>query len=147
MLKVSLKNLFLVSCFVFLSGCAIENLDNAIKEHRKLSENVKLGDSINEVKKVLSPCLANVEPQYLKKPESYMDGEKRVDILFYRSARQPDGMLTDDELTPYIFHDETLVGIGWSMLGGPKTQGKASQGPIFIPNLAVPPPPQPIIIW
>jgi hypothetical protein len=43
-----------------------------------------------------------------------------------RSARQPDGLTTDDEFTPYIFNDGRLVGIGWQVLGGPKTQGQAT---------------------
>jgi len=43
-----------------------------------------------------------------------------------RSARQPDGLTTDDEFTPYIFNDERLVRIGWQVLGGPKALGQAT---------------------
>jgi len=48
-----------------------------------------------------------------------------VEIYFMRSGWQPDGLTTDDEFTPYIFHDGKLVGIGWSMIGGSKSQGQA----------------------
>jgi len=47
-----------------------------------------------------------------------------------RSARQPDGLTTDDELTPYIFNDERLVGIEWQVLGGPNYRDR--QHPILI---------------
>jgi len=38
----------------------------------------------------------------------------------------PDGMKTDDEFTPYLFIDGRLVGVGWAIVGGPRTKG---QGP------------------
>ena len=43
-----------------------------------------------------------------------------------RTGRQPDGLTTDDEFTPYIFNNGKLVGIGWHLIGGPKTQGQAA---------------------
>ncbi|MCH2386777.1 MAG: hypothetical protein MK240_01115 [Opitutales bacterium] len=34
-----------------------------------------------------------------------------------------DHLTTDDEFTPYIFTDSVLTGIGWAVLGGPKSRG------------------------
>ena len=44
-----------------------------------------------------------------------------------------DGLTTDDEFTPYIFNNGKLVGIGWQVLGGPKSQGQATSD-IYIQN-------------
>jgi len=54
-----------------------------------------------------------------------MEEEVLVEILYYRSGWQRDGIVTDDEFTPYIFNDGVLVAIGWTTLGGPKTQALA----------------------
>lgn len=49
-----------------------------------------------------------------------------VEIFYMRTGRQADGITTDDEFTPYIFNDGKLAGIGWSLIGGPKSQGQAT---------------------
>jgi len=49
-----------------------------------------------------------------------------IEIYFMRSGRQPDGLRTDDEFTPYVFNDGKLVGVGWQVLGGAKSQGQTS---------------------
>ena len=41
-----------------------------------------------------------------------------------RSRRQPDGLTTDDEFTPYFFRNGRLAGIGWHQLGGAKSHGQ-----------------------
>ena len=54
-----------------------------------------------------------------------------------RSSQQPDGLTTDDEFTPYIFTNGILTGIGWTVLGGPKTQGQVPQSPAHISHTTV----------
>jgi len=49
---------------------------------------------------------------------------KKIEIYYFRSGRQPDGLITDDEFTPYVFTDEVLTGIGWQVLGGPNSIGQ-----------------------
>ncbi|OGX36308.1 MAG: hypothetical protein A3D87_07155 [Omnitrophica WOR_2 bacterium RIFCSPHIGHO2_02_FULL_50_17] len=52
------------------------------------------------------------------------DGEKTYDILYYfMQVRHPDGVISDDELTPLVFATEgsakqkdVLVGKGWNFL-------------------------------
>ena len=48
-----------------------------------------------------------------------------IEILYFRSGWQSDGITTDDEFTPYVFNDDVLVAIGWATLDGPKTQGQS----------------------
>jgi hypothetical protein len=49
-----------------------------------------------------------------------------VDILYFRSGWNSDGLTTDDEFTPYIFNDGKLVAVGWQFIGGKKSQGQSS---------------------
>jgi len=37
-------------------------------------------------------------------------------IYFYTHVSKPDGMISDDELTPLVFKDNALVGKGWDDL-------------------------------
>jgi hypothetical protein len=62
-----------------------------------------------------------------KPPESYKQGENIVEIYYFRSGRQPDGLTTDDEFTPYVFTNGILTAIGWAALGGPKSHGQVIQ--------------------
>ncbi len=68
-----------------------------------------------------------------KRHEEYDKDKVRVEVYCFRSSQQPDGITTDDEFTPYIFHDGKLVAIGWTTLGGPKTQAQ----PVPRPNVDV----------
>ena len=57
--------------------------------------------------------------------DKYMKEGIAVEIIYFRSGWNSDGLTTDDEFTPYIFNDDKLVAIGWQVLGGAKTQGQA----------------------
>ena len=43
------------------------------------------------------------------------------EIAYIRSGNVKDDANTDDEYTPYLFQDRTLIGYGWSAVGGKKT--------------------------
>ena len=47
-----------------------------------------------------------------------------VDIYYFRTLRQPDGLTTDDEFTPYVLNNDVLVAIGWTSIGGANSQGQ-----------------------
>jgi len=49
-----------------------------------------------------------------------------VEILYFRSGWQSDGLTTDDEFTPYLFNDGKLVAVGWAVLGGAKSHGQTT---------------------
>lgn len=59
-----------------------------------------------------------------KAPESYKKGDYIIEIYYFRSGWQPDGLTTDDEFTPYVFTNRILTSIGWTALGGARTQGQ-----------------------
>ena len=111
---------------VLLSGCVGMQIDSAISEYEAVAGQVELGDSKDKVLAILEPSQEGVPKRARKSPEKYIKEGVRVEIYYMRSARQADGLTTDDEFVPYLFNDGKLVGIGWQVLGGPKTQGQAT---------------------
>ena len=123
---MSLIKAIILTIFLFaVSGC-VTDIDNSIAKYDQLKNQVNLGDSKYKVLGILSAAQDNLSESYKKDPERYIKDGVNVEIYYFRSDRQPDGLTTDDEFTPYLFNDEVLVGIGWTVLGGPKTQGQAS---------------------
>ena len=120
------KQLALLLMVVGLSGCVGMQIDSAISKYETVAEQVELGDSKDKVLAILQPTQEGVPKSSRKNPEKYIKEDVRVEIYYMRSARQPDGLTTDDEFVPYLFNDGKLVGIGWQVLGGPKTQGQAT---------------------
>ena len=115
-----------------LSGCAVLSV---ISKYEDVADQVKLGDSKEEVLAILGPTQEGLPKRQRKNPEKYIKNGVNVEIYYMRAAFHDDWLVTDDEFVPYIFNDGKLVGIGWQMLGGPKTQGQApSFIYIFNPN-------------
>ncbi len=98
---------------------------NSVSKYDSSANLVDLGDSKEDVLSVLLPTQVGLSKRYSKAPDKFLMDEKRVEIYFFRSSWNSDGLTTDDEFTPYIFIDDTLVAIGWSAIGGPKTQAQA----------------------
>jgi hypothetical protein len=43
--------------------------------------------------------------------------DKTFEVLYYYTdIKKSDGAITDDELTPFVFEDDILIGWGWSFL-------------------------------
>lgn len=100
----------------------------AINYYQMSADQVQIGDSKEKVLSILSPAYDMVPASERKRPEIYRNEEgDLVEIYFFRSSVQQDGILTDDEFTPYVFENGELVAIGWSYLGGPKTQAMPDQ--------------------
>ena len=111
---------------IILNGCVALQIDSAISKYEAASNQVELGDSKEKVLAVLQPTQDGLPKSARKNPEKYLKEGIKVEIYYMRSSRQPDGLTTDDEFVPYLFNDGKLVGIGWQVLGGPKTQGQAT---------------------
>jgi len=111
---------------VAFTGCVGFQIDRAISKYEAVAERVELGDSKDKVLSILQPTQEGVPKSSRKNPEKYIKDGVKVEIYYMRSGRQPDGLTTDDEFVPYLFNDGKLVGIGWQVLGGPKTQGQAT---------------------
>ena len=121
-----MRNIFVVGLVsLVLTGC-VAHIDQSIKSYNKVSGQINLGDSKARVLGVLLPTQAELDPEYKKSPEKYIKDKVVVEIYFMRSLRQPDGLTTDDEFTPYVFNDGKLVGIGWQVLGGASSQGQTN---------------------
>lgn len=111
-----------------LMGCAsTRSLNNAINAYRAEAGKIELGQSKQEVLAILEPTQAALSPQQRKEPEVFLEGDKRKEIHFFRSRSFADGLVTDDEFVPYIFENDKLVGIGWTVIGGPKTQAQTRE--------------------
>ena len=117
---------FLLSLFiVFLSGCMSGiKIDNATDTYSSVANQISLGDSRLDVLAILEPAQAGLEGRWKKSPESFIKGGVNHFIYYARSGRVADGLKTDDEFTPYSFENDKLVAIGWTYLGGIKSEGK-----------------------
>ena len=111
-------------CCLFFAGCAATSIDSKIKQYGKLAPQISLGDSKAKFLEVFAP-LFNLPQMYQKPTDQYMQDGKTVAIYYIRSNRISDYLTTDDEFTPYIFTDSVLTGIGWAVLGGPKSRGQS----------------------
>ena len=99
-------------------------IGGAIKAYEAVAPQVKLGQSKDEVLAILQPTQAELSSRQAKASESFMEGEVLKEVYFFRSRSFNDGLVTDDEFTPYVFQDGVLVAIGWTAIGGPKTQAQ-----------------------
>lgn len=117
-----------------LLACSNMNIRHAINEHDQAASNIELGDSKEQVLAVLLPIQEKVPYKERKRAERYMEKDTLVEVFYARTAMYHDGLVTDDEFTPYIFHDGVLVGIGWQKLGGPKTQGQSQPIDSHVPR-------------
>ncbi len=110
-----------------LGGCS-NSVELVIQRYHQFSPQVELGMERDEVLLILTPTQEGLPLRHSKEPESYYevtDGQSRfVEIFFFRSQTNYDGIVTDDEFTPYIFQNGKLTAIGWTAIGGPKTQAQ-----------------------
>jgi hypothetical protein len=127
------KKLAVLCMAVALAGCVEMQIDNAISKYEAVAGQVELGDSRDKVMAILQSTQEGLPKSSRKAPERYIKDRVNVEIYYMRSARQPDGLTTDDDFVPYLFNDGKLVGIGWQVLGGPKTQGQ-SKSHTYISN-------------
>ena len=112
---------------IILSGCVADTINSSVINYKSdVQHKIALGDSKSKALSLLLPLHSNLNPGWLKPPEQFIKEGKYVYIHFQRTGLVEDNLVTDDEFTPYIFVDDKLAGIGWSMLGGPKSFGQKS---------------------
>jgi len=97
---------------------------------------VKVGDNKERVLELLLPTQEKLIGWEKKAPESYKEGNDLIEIHYFRTGWQADGLVTDDEFVPYLFTNGELTSIGWTALGGPKTLGQVIQ-PAPVTNIEV----------
>ena len=114
------RYILLLFCMI-LAGCAGVQINSAISRYQAVADLVKLGDSKKKVLAILLPTQKDLPMVHSKSPDKYIKDGVEVEIYYMRSGHQGDGFTTDDEFVPYLFQEGKLVGIGWEVLGGPKT--------------------------
>jgi hypothetical protein len=120
---MSLKKLGLI--FLVLSFIGCNPYLSTVDEYMLASPKVSLGMSKSEVIEILQASQKRLSNTEIKQPDIYKEDGVIIEILYFRSGWQDDGLTTDDEFTPYVFNDDKLVAKGWAILGGPRTQGQA----------------------
>ena len=99
-----------------LAGCHVTGDYAATVDAYVAAETrVTLGMSPSQVAEILEPTQRWLDNTERRRDERYLEGDSTVLIRYYRSGWQADGKLTDDEYTPYLFRDDTLVAIGWQL--------------------------------
>ncbi|MEW8439707.1 MAG: DUF3192 domain-containing protein [Candidatus Thiodiazotropha taylori] len=110
---------------IFQTGCLPEvAIKDSIEQYEAVESQVELGDSKQRVLDILIPTQNKLHSDWKKRPEKYIKDGVLVEIFYFRSSLQADGLTTDDEFTPYVFNNGKLVAIGWAYLGGSKSQGQ-----------------------
>ena len=127
------KYLAIVSMVALLSACANnQSIQMAISAYQAQANNVQLGQSKAQVLAILSPTQASMPSRFAKPHEEYIEEDKLKEIYFFRSRSFADGLVTDDEFIPYVFEDGVLIAIGWTAIGGPKTQAQPREPDTYI---------------
>jgi hypothetical protein len=108
---------------LFLSGCAVhspEQTDAPTQSMDAVEDKVNLGDSKEEVLGLLTPDYdLAMKVRYLKDAEKYIPDGSVVEIYYMKSTS------TDGEITPYMFVDDQLTGMGWDVVDGPSMEASA----------------------
>lgn len=120
-----MRRILLVLIIFSLTGCVGLMIDSSIRQYDEVADQISLGDSKEHVVSILAPTQSSLPGNSRKRPDQFMKEGVTVYIYYARTGRQPDGLTTDDEFTPYVFEDGKLVAIGWAALGGPPSQGQA----------------------
>jgi len=108
---------------LFLAGCYA---DTAMIEYDNRKHEVRLGDNINRALPILQNIQRTVPADWLRPADQFLENGKKYYVHYQRTGHTSDGVNTDDEFSPYVFIDDTLVSIGWTALGGPKSTGNAA---------------------
>jgi hypothetical protein len=103
-----------------LSGC--NHVSSSISAYHAAAPQIQLGMTKDRVLAILEPTQNELPLSQRRAPEQYTLDGKHVEIYFFRSYSNYDEVRSDDEFTPYVFRDGILQSIGWTAIGGPKTQ-------------------------
>ena len=117
----------LFACVIcLLNGCVSTSPYQAtVDDYVAAYPSIELGMNQKEVATILAPSQTRLSSSEIKQPDKYLKNRVKIDIVYYRSGWNSDGITTDDEFTPYVFNNNKLVAIGWQSIGGVKTQGQA----------------------
>ena len=108
----------------FLTGCASPsggprahkaNFEKVVYQYDEAARTISIGDQKERVLAKLASSQVSLPWKYKKPPKSYRKNGVNVEIHYPRSGWVADGLVSDDEYTPYIFNNNYLVGVGWAL--------------------------------
>ena len=112
-----MRRIFLVVLFAQLCpGCATP-YRLTIDDYSAAAGSIRLGISRAEVIRVLEPTQRRLRGIDRKPTEMYTKGGVATEILYFRSGAR--GRTAEERFTPYVFHDDKLVAVGWTTLARP----------------------------
>jgi hypothetical protein len=119
-----MKTILIIIMLIILSGCDLQSMGRSVIEYKKVTGQISLGDTKENVLSILLPTQKELDkyPHLQKSPEKHIKDNVLVEIYFMRSSINRTGVVVGDEFTPYVFNDGKLVGIGWTTLGGAPSQ-------------------------
>lgn len=113
---------FLVVLVAFVVPAKAMSVETAVAAYARIQDKIKLGDKLPRVQELYDATQGGLPDHQRRAPETYLEGRKKIDIIYFRHVHFPDGRLTDDELQPHIFEGGKLVAIGWQRLYGGATR-------------------------
>lgn len=139
------RGVLLASALVVLAGCStffMDPLEQMRAANRRNLERVAVGHTRFEVESIMGNeraggglpevVFGRVQHLQAKNPmrEEDLRGADDIDyrvVFYYTDLRTKDDKITDDELTPVVFRDGKVVGVGYAFLGArvPRYQGLA----------------------
>jgi hypothetical protein len=122
--EINMFKFFLFFTLIFF-GCA-SPYQLTVDDYMAAYPRISLGQPKQEVIGILKPSQKRLSNSEIKQSDMYKKEGVLVEILYFRSGWNSDGLTTDDEFTPYVFNDGKLVAVGWQTIGGAKSQGQAS---------------------
>lgn len=82
---------------------------------------IYVGMDKSEFDKAMREVNEKTRRKHRRRSEAYQRNGMLYEIVYIRSSNVSDDANTDDEYTPYLFQDKTLIGYGWAAVGGKKT--------------------------
>jgi len=125
-----MRTILLLAFSLAICGCglvpaSLSPYSRTVDRYVAAAPNVELGMTKAQVRELLEPTQDLLKNSERKRPDQYRKEGVLVDIVYYRSGWNSDGITTDDEFTPYLFNDGQLVATGWHILGGARSIGQA----------------------
>jgi hypothetical protein len=125
---MNFRDILLVTLSLIISGCAAVTspYQLTVDDYMLAAPRVSLDMTKSQVVEILQSSQQRLKNTEIKQPDMYKKEGVLVEILYFRSGWQSDGLTTDDEFTPYLFNNGKLVAVGWAVLGGAKSQGQTT---------------------
>ena len=113
----SILRLIAIASLAVLYGCS----SAAPRAYDDAVQNVYVGMDKREFDIAMREVNDKTRRKHRRRSEAYQHNGMLYEIVYIRSSNVNDDANTDDEYTPYLFQDGTLIGYGWAAVGGKKT--------------------------